>query len=293
MVAADANAVLVTGAAGGIGSITVDLLHSHGFRVYAGVRPVGQAADLRTRENPARDVTFVEMDVADSGSVAGAVAAVSAMLTQRNERLVGVVNMATVEYHGPLEILPLKFVRRELEVNYLGALSVTRGFLPLLRPAGGRIVNISSINGLCVFPSIGASCASKYALEAMSDALRLELRPWGLRVILIEPGAVATKLWDKTLAAFQELPSHVTPSDLHRYYPSWPQALARARRDKVRLLRLASPPQRVAETVVKALTDRRPKTRYLVGWDARAISFARWLLPDQVFDALARRTFHE
>jgi NAD(P)-dependent dehydrogenase (short-subunit alcohol dehydrogenase family) len=285
------RAVLITGSSGGIGSCCAKTLHSEGFRVFAAVRdPV--AGEALRREMPNR-LSPILLDVTAPDSIASAAKQVAEILDAEDTKLVGLVNNATVEYHGPIEILPLKFVRDELEVNYLGTLAVTRAFLPLLRRGRGRIVNISSINGRCVFPSVGASCAAKYAVEAMSDALRMELAPWRVHVALVEPGTVATGLWEKALRAFEDLPHHVTAEALRLYYPSWSEALERAQADKNRLFRMAMPPERVVRAIMHALTSNRPKTRYLVRWDAKSIAFLKWLLPDRAFDLLARLSFRD
>ena len=285
------RAVLITGSSGGIGSCCANSLRSEGFRVFAAMRDPALVETLR-REAPER-LSPILLDVTEPDSIASAARQVAEVLDVEDTKLVGLVNNATPTHHGPIEILPLEFVRDELEVNYLGALAVTRAFLPLLRKGRGRIVNISSINGRCVFPSIGAYCAAKYALEAMSDALRMELAPWGVHVIVVEPGAVATGIWDKALRAFEDLPRHVPAEALRLYYPSWSVALKRAQADKNRLFRMAMPPERVVGAIVQALTSNRPKTRYLVGWDAKSVAFLSWLLPDRGFDFLARMSFRD
>jgi NAD(P)-dependent dehydrogenase (short-subunit alcohol dehydrogenase family) len=280
------QAVLITGSSGGIGSCCAKTLCSEGFRVFAAMRdPV--AAEALQREAPDR-LSPVLLDVTEPDAIASIARPIAEVLDAEDTKLVGLVNNATPAHHGPIEILPLEFVRNELEVNYLGALALTRAFLPLLRRGRGRIVNISSINGRCVFPSIGAYCAAKYAVEAMSDVLRMELAPWGVHVAVVEPGAVATGIWEKALRAFEDLPHHVPTEALRLYYPSWSEALKRAHADKNRLSRMAMPPERVVGAIVHALTSNRPKTRYLVGWDAKSIAFLKWLLPDRGFDFLAK-----
>lgn len=285
------RAVLITGSSGGIGSCCVKTLLSEGFRVCAAVRDPASGEALR-REAPDL-LNPILLNVTEPHSIASAAEQVAEVLDTEDAKLVGLVNNATVEYHGPIEILPLEFVRDELEVNYLGTLAVTRALLPLLRKGQGRIVNISSINGRCVFPSIGASCAAKYAVEAMSDALRMELAPWGVHVAVIEPGAVATGLWEKALHAFEDLPRHVSAEALRLYYPSWSEALEKARADKDRLFGMAMPPERVVRAIMHALTSDKPKTRYLVRWDAKSIAFLKWLLPDRCFDLLVKMTFRD
>src|SRR5215210_1300424 len=273
------RAVLITGSSGGIGSCCAKTLHSEGFRVFAAVRDWATAEALR-REAPDR-LSPILLDLTEPDAIASAARQVAEVLDAEDSKLVGLVNNATPAHHGPIEILPREVVRDELEVNYLGALALIRALLPLLRSGRGRIVNISSINGRCVFPSIGAYCAAKYAVEAMSDVLRMELAPWGIHVAVVEPGAVATGIWEKALRAFGDLPHHVPAEALRLYYPSWSEALKRAQEDKNRLFRMAIPPERVVEAIVHALTSNRPKTRYLVGLDAKSIAFLKWLLPDR------------
>ncbi|MFI6905934.1 SDR family NAD(P)-dependent oxidoreductase [Nonomuraea sp. NPDC050394] len=284
----DGRTVLITGAAGGIGSVTARALAAKGFHVFAGVRDPERAVTETFADSP-EGIEVIHLDVTSPDSVEEAAAKVPGP----GRRLVGVVNAATAEYHGPLEILPMEFVRHELEVNYLGPLAVTRAFTPHLRTNGGRVVNISSINGLCVFPSIGASCAAKYALEASSNALRMELRRWGIQVVLVNPGAVRTALWPRSLRAFESLPDKVHADQLRLYYPAWARSVERARVDQDRMLKLAAHPTRVSEAIVHALTSARPRSRYLVGWDARVLAMARWILPTRAFDTLASYTFRE
>ena len=257
--------------------------------VFAGVRSTEKGAVLQEQLGDA--LVVVPLDVTKADSVAAAVETLQTTLAQRKRQLAGLVNNATNERHGPIELLPMEFIRDEIEVDYLGSVAMIKATLPLLRSARGRIVNFSSMNGRSVFRSIGANSAAKYAIEAMSDALRLEVAPWGIEVSLIEPGAVATPLWEKALQKFRELPHHVAADQLRLYYPDWPAAVKQAAVDKERFLRTALPPERLAAAVWQALTARRPKARYVVGWDAHAVIFLKWLLPDRWFDRVAMAAF--
>ncbi len=284
----ESKAVLITGASSGIGAATAKMLAEKGFRVFAG---------MRNPENTAHDssgnVIPVRLDVTDPEIIGKAVENVREILKKENLGLTGLVNSATAEYHGPIEILPMKFMRHEMEVNYFGTVMVTRAFLPLLRESQGRIVNMSSISGRCVFKSIGSNCAAKYAVEAFSDALRLELRPWGIHVSMIEPGGVATPLWEKSLRAFEDLPNHVPQEQLMLYYPSWEKALQTAVKDEKEHYTQTMPVERVVSDIVHALTNPKPKTRYLVGRFAKTVAFLKWLLPDRYFDRFAVTEFKE
>lgn len=249
-------AVMITGASSGIGAAVAEQLALMGFQVFAGVR---NPEHIDGSEN----LIPVRLDVTDPEIIGKAVETVTEILKKDGTVLAGLVNNATVEYHGPVEILPMKFFRHEMEVNYFGTVMVTKAFLPLLRKAGGRIVNMSSISGRCVFKSIGSNCAAKYAIEAFSDALRLELAPWGMQVSIIEPGGVATPLWKKSFRAFEDLPNHVPEEQLGLYYPYWEKALHTARADEEEHFQKTMPVDRVVKTVIHALTSEKPKTRYL------------------------------
>lgn len=285
------SAVLITAGASGIGAACASLLAAHGYSVFAGVRTPIKGEQLKQQIGDA--LVPVPLDVTDAASVAAAIELLQTTLSQQNTRLAGLVNNATNERHGPIELLPMEFIRDEIEVDYLGTVAVIKAALPLLRRSQGRIVNFSSMNGRSVFRSIGANSAAKYAVEAVSDALRLELAPWGIKVVLIEPGAIATPLWEKALQKFCELPRHVPAEQMQLYYPDWKAAVAHAADDKERFLRSALPPDRVAAEILRALTARRPRVRYVIGWDARAILFLKWLLPDRWFDRVAMAAFND
>jgi len=280
--------VLITGASSGIGAATAKQLARKGFRVFAGVRnPENIEPDSFGNIAPVR------LDVTDPEIIEEAVENVAELLEKESAMLIGLVNNATAEYHGPVEILPMDFFRHEMEVNYFGTVMVTKAFLPLLRKARGRIVNMSSISGRCVFKSIGSNCAAKYAIEAFSDALRLELATWGMQVSIIEPGGVATPLWKKSLQAFEDLPNHVPPEELRLYYPSWEKAVQAARADEEEHYQKTMPANFVIKAIVHALTGKRPRTRYLVGRFAKTVALLKWLLPDRLFDRFAMAEFQE
>ncbi len=206
------------------------------------------------------------LDVADPGSV-GAL---------RFDRLDGVVNNAGIAIAAPLEDLPMEELRRQLEVNVVGQLAVTQAVLPALRSARGRVVIVGSIAGRSALPFLGAYAISKFALEAMADSLRLELAPEGIEVSLVEPGTIATAIWTKP----QPLADLV--SERYRSRVEAFRAVAAARAAK------AVPADRVAVAVEHALTAPRPKTRYLVGRDAR-IRAALERLPDRMRDRVLAR----
>src|SRR5690349_12831231 len=200
----EARAVLVTGSTGGIGMATVRLLQSRGFTVYAGAR--GPAAF-----EPG--VRVVPLDVADPESVAAAAKRVSGEV----DGLWAVINNAGVIVQGPLELVPADEWRRQLEVNTLGPASVVREFLPLVRAGHGRIVNVSAATGRVAMPLLGALSASKAGLEALSNALRLELAAWKIPVVVIEPGTTETDIFTRAGAAAAAARQHADSGRVELY----------------------------------------------------------------------------
>jgi NAD(P)-dependent dehydrogenase (short-subunit alcohol dehydrogenase family) len=186
---------------------------------------------------------------------------------------------------GPLEFVPVDELRRQLEVNVIGQVAVTQAFLPALRRSRGRIVNVGSVGGRVALPLLGPYAASKFALEGLTDSLRRELRGLGVPVAIVEPGAVATAIWDKGTAAAEELMAAMPPEVEEVYGPT----IAAMRRRAGEAARRGIPPEQVAEAVAHALTARRPRTRYPVGRDARLRIRLAGLLPDRAFDALVAR----
>ena len=178
-----------------------------GFRVFAGVRSPSAAEKLRAKASSR--LTAVTIDVTDIASIAAAVDRVAAAVGDTG--LAGLVNNAGIVVPGPLEAVPIDALRRQLEVNVIGQVAVTQAFLPLLRKARGRVVNMSSINGGLSIPCLGPYAASKWALEAINDALRQELRRFGIRVSSVVPGAISTPIWEKSSAAAEELAATVSP----------------------------------------------------------------------------------
>jgi NAD(P)-dependent dehydrogenase (short-subunit alcohol dehydrogenase family) len=181
--------VLVTGASSGIGRATALYLAASGHHVYAAVRKPDDGVALQ-RDAPGESTPLI-LDVTDAEQIGAAVETISAHVEDAG--LSGLVNNAGIGGLGPLELIPLEAFRRRLEVNVTGQLAVTQAFLPLLRQAGGRIVFTGSIGDRAVLPFLGPLCGSKFALAAMAEAFRQELAPWGVRVVLVEPAAIATE----------------------------------------------------------------------------------------------------
>jgi NAD(P)-dependent dehydrogenase (short-subunit alcohol dehydrogenase family) len=275
------GAVVITGASSGIGKACALHLDGAGFIVFAGVRREEDGKALRSQASDRLRTVLV--DVTDSASIELVAETVSQAVGDRG--LAGLVNNAGVVVPGALEFLDLGELRRQLEVNVVGQIAVTQAFLGALRTARGRVVNIGSIGGRVALPFVGPYHASKFAMEALTDTLRIELHPWGIEVSIIEPGSTATEIWTKTEA---------TADAVERSLPARGRALYG---DAIKAMRATSskyaaraiPASRVARAVEHALTAKRPKTRYVVGPDARLQAFARRVFSDRILDGLIRR----
>ena len=267
-------AVLVTGAARGIGRTIAGHLATLGWDVIAGVRSAADAAAMGALPR----VSAVSLDVTDDAQVA----ALDEVLPAR---LDAVVNNAGIVVGGPLEALPISELRRQLEVNVVGALAVTQAVLPRLRSSRGRIVFISSVSGRISTPMTGAYNASKFALEAAADALRMELKPWHIRVSLVEPAQTATDMWHAAEESADAFEAAMSAEQRVLYA----QHIAGFRKMIPLSQRLAVPPQRVAEVVEKALTARRPHARYAVGVGPTVQMALMNNLPASVADLAVRK----
>ncbi|MGH2808181.1 MAG: SDR family oxidoreductase [Actinomycetota bacterium] len=272
----DRRSVVVTGASSGIGRACASRLARAGMNVFAGVRKNADADALKT-DVPA--ITTLKIDVTDRASLEAAAAEVS---EATGNRLDGLVNNAGIAVLGPLELLPLDRLRRQFEVNVVGLVSSTQVFLPALRAARGRIVNMGSIAGRApALPLMGPYAGSKWTVEALTDALRAEVQAWGIRVSLVEPGNIKTPIWDKGDDELADL------SDEGRQLYG---ALIERGRKLIRLFEAQGiPPDKVAGKVEHALTASIPRTRYLVGIDAYLRAHVEARVPHRLRDAVVRR----
>ncbi|MGH2405998.1 MAG: SDR family oxidoreductase [bacterium] len=275
------GAVVVTGASTGIGRACALRLDRLGFQVFAGVRKDGDGKALKKKARG--NLTPVRLDVTDDAAIVAAAETVGNAVGE--EGLLGLVNNAGVAMPGPLEFLPLEDLRSQMEVNVIGQVAVTQAFLPLLRKGSGRIVNIGSIGGRMATPFLGAYSASKFAMEALTDSLRMELKPWGIHVSLIEPGDIDTPMWDKGQSAADVLLDKLPAHGRKLYDP----AVGAMRQAAEKSAQGASPPSAVAKAVVHALTAEKPKTRYVVGTNARIQAVVARLVPDGMKDWLVAR----
>jgi NAD(P)-dependent dehydrogenase (short-subunit alcohol dehydrogenase family) len=273
--------VVVTGASTGIGRDAALHLDRNGFRVFAGVRRESDAESLRAAASPRLEPLL--LDVTGAAAIAAAAKRVDAEVGSAG--LAGLVNNAGIGIGAPIEFLDLDELRRQLEVNVVAVVAVTQAFLPALRRARGRLVNVGSIGGRVSQPIVGPYNASKFALEAISESERMELAPWGIEVSLIEPGAISTAIWGKTEAYAGTMIGTLPPAAHELYGDGIQAALAILEYQQ----RVAIPPAATSRAIHHALTAARPKTRYLVGNDARMQAFLARFLPDRWRDALIVR----
>jgi len=276
------RAVLITGASTGIGAACALELDRRGWRVFAGIRD--EQAGRRLAEGASARLLPVRLDVTERESIDAAVGTVRQAVGEAG--LGGLVNNAGIGVTGPLEVLPLEKLRHQFEVNTFGPIAVAQAVLPMLRAGRGRIVNMSSVSGRFASPYLGPYAASKFALEALSDALRVELRHSGVRVALVEPGCVDTPIWGKSRAAADQLAAEAPSGALDHYQDD----IAAVRAMSQRAAETAMPPERVVRAVVHALESPRPKTRYVVGGEARVATFLMGILPTRARDFLICRS---
>jgi NAD(P)-dependent dehydrogenase (short-subunit alcohol dehydrogenase family) len=273
--------VVVTGASSGIGRASALLLARKGFTVFAGVRR--EADGDRLVRHGGEGIVPLLVDVTDGAAVAAAAESVARAVGDRG--LGGLLNNAGIGLAAPLEYVRMDEVRRLFEVNLFGQLAVTQALLPMIRRAAGRIVNIGSIGTHLPIPFAGVLNGTKHALTAFNDSLRLELKPYGIRVVLVEPASIYTPAVEKTLGSADEAVRALPPDGGDRYGSTLRAFIKRAHAREVR----GSPPEVVAEVVLRALTARRPKPRYIVGKDARPLTLLPRLLPIGLLDRLELR----
>jgi NAD(P)-dependent dehydrogenase (short-subunit alcohol dehydrogenase family) len=271
--------VLVTGCSTGIGRATVELLAERGFHVFAGVRTERDAAGLRAVHG---EITPLLLDVTSDDDVARAIETIRQASPQG---LYSLVNNAGIGLPAAVELTTPAEFRQLLEVNSIAPLRMIQACLPLLRETHGRIVNVSSMNGTMALPMVGAYSASKFALEALSDTLRVELRPWQISVSLIRPGQIRTTIFDKAREAIAERIGKI-PAEVRRGYE---KMYHRAAEFNERGATSRTLPDAVARAILHALSAGRPRTHYHVGLDAVGIRIAKWHVPTRLVDRAVAR----
>ena len=273
------KAVLITGCSTGIGRSTAELLAQKGWTVYATARNLAAVSDLA-----GKGCKTLALDVCDDQSIRAAVAAI-----EQAEGAVGVlINNAGYGQEGPVEEVPMEQVRRQFETNVFGLTRLTQLVLPgMRRQRWGKIVNLSSMGGKLTLPGGGFYHATKYAVEALSDALRFEVRGFGIDVIVIEPGPIKTQFGDTAINSIESAAQQQSP------YAAFNALLAQTVREAYEgpMGKLAAGPEAVAAVIEKAITASRPKSRYPVTVAARFLMGLRRWLPDRAFDAFLATQF--
>ncbi|WP_437707687.1 SDR family oxidoreductase [Sorangium sp. So ce448] len=270
--------VVVTGASTGIGAATARELAKRGFHVLAGVRRDVDAAAIR-----APNIEPVLLDVTSEPEIG----ALAKRLSEDPERRVlrALINNAGIAINAPVEVLPLSEWRRQFDVNFFGQVAVTQALLPLLIRHRGTVVNISSVGGKVALPTYGAYAGSKFALEGVSDALRRELAPLGVKVIVIEPGGVKTEMTGRGIVTAERITSKMSDEQRGRYAALMQAIISQAET----FTRKGMSAEDAAKVIVNALTSKRPRTRYTVGRDAAIfVRLARWI-SDRMLDGLVAR----
>jgi NAD(P)-dependent dehydrogenase (short-subunit alcohol dehydrogenase family) len=275
-----AGAVVVTGSSTGIGRACALQLARIGFTVFAGVRKPEDGESLQTEASGSLETLI--LDVADGDTIA---AAADRVREATGGRLAGLVNNAGITVQGPVEAVPLDDFRRQLEVNLVGQVAVTQAFLAMIREARGRVVFMSSIGARGGLGFLSPYNASKAGLSALGDSLRQEMRPFGVGVSVVEPGAIATEIWRKGIEEAPALRESLGPAMNDLYGEQLDKLQALAVKTEARGLS----PDTVAAAVEHALTADRPKARYTIGREAKIQGAARALLPARAFDRLVER----
>jgi NAD(P)-dependent dehydrogenase (short-subunit alcohol dehydrogenase family) len=273
------RSVLVTGASTGIGRASALRLDASGWKVFAGVREEADADSLRSAGSERIAPVFLDVTVPEQVA-----AAAERVERESDGGLAGLVNNAGVAIPGPLETIPLEDFRRQLEVNLVAYVAVTQAMLPAIRQAEGRVVFISSIGGRVAFPFAGPYHAAKFGTEAIGDVFRQELRPWGLRVSIVEPGSIDTPIWERGQGKAEEIEKRSPRTNL-----LYGAAIDKFRKAVEATAARGIPPEKVAEAVAHALESSRPRTRYLVGLDAKVQARLRPLIPTPLFDRIVAR----
>ena len=279
MANAISKAVLISGCSTGIGRASAAHLAAKGWTVYATARRLESIGDLGPK-----GCKLLAMDVCDEGSMRAAVDVV-----EKAEGAVGVlINNAGYGQEGPIEEVPMEQIRRQFETNVIGLTRLTQLVLPGMRRQGwGKIVNLSSMGGKLTFPGGGFYHATKHAVEALSDALRFEVKPFGIDVVVIEPGPIKTEFGSTAVNSLAGVKDTASP------YAAFNAIVAQRIKEAYEgpMARMAAGPEAVAQVIETAITARKPKTRYPVTVAARLLMGLRRWLPDRAFDAFLRTQF--
>jgi NAD(P)-dependent dehydrogenase (short-subunit alcohol dehydrogenase family) len=264
--------IVITGSSTGIGKACALHLDKLGYKTYAGVRK--QTDGDRLREEASDRLVPIILDVTDADSIT---AAVSTIEREAGGNVFGLINNAGIGRSGVLEVTPIDEIRKVMDVNIIGLMAMTKALIPMLRKNKGRIINIGSTASFLASPGASAYAASKFAVRAVTDSLRLELQPFGMSVILVAPGAVESEIWEKGTAYKNEMRRSIKPENAQRY-----ATLIKFGENLIKEIKKI-PAKEVAISVAQALASKKPKPYYIVGKDAKAgVKAAR--LPKSLLD---------
>jgi NAD(P)-dependent dehydrogenase (short-subunit alcohol dehydrogenase family) len=277
------NVALVTGSSSGIGFETALLLARNGFKTYASMRNLGKSKDITQVANREKlPLQVLQLDVNGDVSVKQAVEKIVAAEDQRIDVL---VNNAGYGLFGALEDLSIEEIKAQFETNFFGVVLVTQQVLPVMRKQkSGTIVNISSVGGRIGIPGLSAYHSTKFALEGLSESISYELEPFGIRVVLIEPGFIRTSIMNSSIIAKKA-------QDPSSPYFSLTRQLERSFKSAMENTSASSPPEEVAKVVLQAIRSTNPKVRYAVGNDAASIIQAKTTMSDTEFGGLIKQQF--
>lgn len=278
--------ILITGASSGIGRECALFFEKEGHVVFAGIRQPEAGEALQKEASDPTRLKPIVLDVEDEASLKQAFRTVQDEVGSAG--LDGLVNNAGLVVAGPLEYLPIEQLQKQFEVNVTGQIRVTQAFLPLIRKGKGRIVNMGSIAGKSTLPFTGPYNASKHAFEALTDALRMELYPWGIHVAIIEPGVISTPIWQKSIQSSDEVIEQFSAEANDRYA----HQLDFVRQYALKAGKRGSSPEKLIQAIAHALTAKRPKTRYVVGFDAK-LRLLLERMPDRWKDWIVHRAFQK
>ncbi|MBN9155291.1 MAG: SDR family NAD(P)-dependent oxidoreductase [Microbacterium sp.] len=267
----------MTGASSGIGRATAQLLAVHGFHVLAGVR-----AAVDAKKMAAERIEPVVLDVTDDSHIAAVARRIADDPAGRPLR--ALVNNGGIAINAPIEVLTLDDWRRQFDVSVFGQIALTRALLPSLLASHGRIVNITSVGGRIAMANYGAYSAAKFAMEAVSDALRREVHDFGVQVVKVAPGAVSTNLTNRGLATSRRIVASMTVEQHARYDDLTKAFVAQAEG----FARNGASPERAAEVILRAVSARRPRTRYTVGRDGALFGAMSRIASDRFLDGVLR-----
>ncbi len=275
------KAIVITGASTGIGQACALHLDKLGFRVFAGVRNETDASSLKQASSDR--LTPVYIDITKPDSILKATKVIETEL--KTVGLHGLINNAGIVIAGPLEFVPIDALRSQLEINVVGQVAVTQALLPLLRRCRGRIINMSSVSGRVATPFLGPYAASKFALEALSDSMRLELMPWGINVSVIQPGPISTPIWNKSMEVTKLMIDKLPSKAKVLYGPAF-EAILQWEHD---IKQSMSDPKVVVRAVEHALMASKPRTRYRIGINGFVADIFARFASDRLKDWIIKR----